>query len=64
MFNVLIDELKDTLEGIDPKAKQIFDANYEKAMTNEFNGLRDVARELGIPWSTFHDKLKLIQKWY
>ncbi len=63
IFESLIKELKDTLARIDPKAREIFDAIYVKAMSNEFEGLRDVARELGIPWSTFHDKLVIIQKW-
>lgn len=64
IFESLIKELKDTLARIDPKAREIFDAIYVKAMSNEFEGLRDVARELGIPWSTFHDKLVIIQEWY
>ena len=64
MFESLIKELKDTLVRIDPKAREIFDAIYVKAMTKEFDSLRDVARELGIPWSTFHDKLEVVQEWY
>lgn len=64
MFESLVKELKDTLARIDPKARQIFDAIYDKTMSNEFDSLRDLARELGIPWSTFHDKLEIVQEWY
>lgn len=63
LFNVLVEELKDTLESIDPKARLIFESIYKKVMTKEFDSLRKVAEELGIPWSTFHDKLTIVQEW-
>ena len=63
LFNILVEELKDTLERIDPKAKLIFESLYIKVMTNEFDSLRKVAEELEIPWSTFHDKLTIVQEW-
>lgn len=63
LFNILVEELKDTLERIDPKAKLIFESLYIKVMTNEFDSLRKIAEELEIPWSTFHDKLTIVQEW-
>lgn len=63
LFNILVEELKDTLERIDPKAKLIFESLYIKVMTNNFDSLRKTAEELEIPWSTFHDKLIIVQEW-
>lgn len=63
LFNILVEELKDTLERIDPKAKLIFESLYIKVMTNNFDSLRKTAEELEIPWSTFHDKLTIVQEW-
>lgn len=63
MFKVLVEELKEKLVSIDPKSRLIFDTIYEKVINNTFDSLRKVADEMGIKWTTFHDKLVIIREW-
>lgn len=63
MFKMLIEELKEKLESIDPDMKRIFESIYEKAMNDEFNGFREIQRELDIPWTTFRRKLDVVKEW-
>ena len=63
MFKVLVEELKEKLESIDPDMKRIFESIYEKAMDDEFNGFREIQRELDIPWTTFRRKLDVVKEW-
>lgn len=64
IFNSLVAELQDALSNIDPSLRAIFDAIYEKTITNNFESLRSVAEELGIHWATFHDKLDIVRELY
>lgn len=62
MFKVLVEELREKLEAIDPQARLIFDSINEKTQTNQFKSLRDVANELGMLWGTFFKKLLIVRE--
>lgn len=62
MFKVLVEELQEKLESIDPDMKRIFDVIYEKTIDDEFNGFREIQRELDIPWTTFRRKLDVVKE--